>query len=114
MLRAAIRTADQASRPAGRQFAPEDRFEPRRVIHPEPRFEPRRVHHPTPRFEPRPVERVSKTSPDVAPACSAPCAPERPRIGKSPIQPPWMVLPWENPAPPAQVVKVVIHRPDNV
>jgi hypothetical protein len=70
------------------------------------------VVHPTPRFEPRPVHR--KSDPDLDGPCSAPVAPEQPRIAKSPIQPPWKVLPWENPLPPAQVIKVVIRRPDNV
>src|SRR5438128_2501807 len=112
-----MRAADQqAGAPRGGFAAmPAARFEPRPVIHPTPRFEPRPVAHPTPRFEPRPIERASKTCPDgLLPACSAPCAPEHPRIGKSPIQPPWKVLPWEKPLPPAPVVKVVIRRPDNV
>jgi hypothetical protein len=117
MLRAAMRTADLSGRggagACGCGAGPEDRFEPRRVIYPTPRFEPRPVVHPTPRFEPRPVHR--KADCDLDAACSAPVAPEQPpRIAKSPIQPPWKVLPWENPLPPAQVIKVVIRRPDNV
>ena len=39
------------------------------------------------------------------------------RVGtsrQSPIQPPWKMLPWENPAPPAKVVKLVVRRPDNL
>jgi hypothetical protein len=114
LIRGAMRTADLASARGSRALlTPTDRFEPRKVLHPEPRFEPRRVIHPTPRFEPRPVERTAKTSPDCVPLCSAPCCPETSHITPSPIQPPWKVLPWENPPPPAQVIKVVIHRPDN-
>jgi hypothetical protein len=31
---------------------------------------------------------------------------------ESPIQPPWKVLPWENPPPPAQTVKIHPHTTD--
>jgi hypothetical protein len=111
LLRGAIRAADRSAAPNA-ALSPAARFEPRPVIHPTPHFEPRRVHHPEPRFEPRPVERP-KATPDCIPLNSAPCCPEKPRLAKSPIEPPWKTLPWENPPPPAQVVKLVIRRPDN-
>ncbi len=114
LLRSAIRTADRASNPCG--CGPAARFEPRQVIHSTPRYEPRPVLPPTPRFEPRCIERPLKTclDPDLR---SAPCAPDAPQathIAKSPIQPPWKTLPWENPPPPAKVVKIIIRRPDNL
>ena len=31
---------------------------------------------------------------------------------ESPLQPPWKVLPWENPPQPAPVIKMVRHAPD--
>ena len=113
LLRGAIRAADQSSAAAHSILSPAARFEPRPVLHPTPRFEPRLVAHPTPRFEARLVERPCRTNPDAIPLNSAPCAPEKPRIAKSPIEPPWKTLPWENPPPPAQVIKVVIRPPDN-
>ena len=112
LLRGAIRAADTASARENHGSSAAI-FEPRRVIHPEPRYEPRQVIHPTPRFDARPIERLHKTSPDLIPSCSVTCAPEPSHITRSPIEPPWKKLPWENPAPPAQVIKVFTHRPDN-
>jgi hypothetical protein len=31
---------------------------------------------------------------------------------ESPLQPPWKTVPWENPLPPAQPVKLDCYRPD--
>jgi hypothetical protein len=31
---------------------------------------------------------------------------------ESPIQPPWKVLPWQNPLPPSQTVKILPHHTD--
>jgi hypothetical protein len=113
LLRAAIKNADAASSPARHTgLAPAATFERRRVIHPEPRYEPRRVIHPTPRFEPRPVERTQKACADLLPPCSATCAPEASHITKSPIEPPWKKLPWENPPSPPRVIKVIIRKSD--
>ena len=113
LLRGAMKNADAASAPVGSAGLPAAAtFEPRRVIHPEPRYDPRRVIHPTPRFEPRPVERSHKTCPDLNLPCSATCAPEPSHITKSPIEPPWKKLPWENPPTPARVIKLIVHRPD--
>jgi hypothetical protein len=112
LLRSAIRTADRSSQ-RGCACGPADCYEPRQVIHPTPRYEPRPVIHPTPRYEPRCVERPLKACPDLD-LSSAPCAPPQvTHIAKSPIQPPWKTLPWENPAPPAKVVKIIVRRPDN-
>jgi hypothetical protein len=33
---------------------------------------------------------------------------------ESPIQPPWKVLPWQNPPPPSQTVKILPHHTDVV
>lgn len=114
LLRGAIRAADAASGHGGQYHgSPAATFEPRRIIHPEPRYERRPVIHPTPRFAPRPVERIHKTGLDPVPTCTVTCAPAPSHIGKSPIEPPWKKLPWENPAPPAQIIKVFVRRPDN-
>ena len=114
LLRGAIRAADNASGHGGGGLgSTAATFERRRVIHPEPRYEPRRVIHPTPRFTPRPVERIYKTNLDPVPTCTVTFAPEPSHITKSPIEPPWKKLPWQNPAPPAQIIKVFIRRPDN-
>ena len=113
LLRGAIRTADlSAASSGGRSFSPADSYATRRVIHPEPRYEARPVIHPTPRYEMRPVERSQPTNPDLIPPLAATCAPEPSHLTPSPIQPPWATLPWQNPTPPARIVKVFIHRPD--
>ena len=90
-----------------------DRFEPRRRVEPEPRFEPRPVVHPAPRFLPRPV---IHPAPRVEPRpCEPPHEPEMPVRTRSPIEPPWKVLPWDQPPePPEPRVKLAIYRPDVV
>jgi hypothetical protein len=35
-----------------------------------------------------------------------------PAGSKSPIEPPWKVLPWENPPAPPPKIKYLIHQPD--
>jgi hypothetical protein len=124
LLRDAIRTTELSDNcccpldPAGVPIAcprpvehvqPEPVVEPTEHIHPTPIIEPRRVIHPRPQVLP----------PDSAvcpPCCTGefvdPCA-------KSPIEPPWKVLPWDPrggcapPAPPpAKVVKLVRRPPD--
>ena len=115
LLRGAMRAADVASgHGKGFGVSRSDSYERRQVIHPEPRYERRPVIHPTPRYASRPVLKLQKTCPDLIPVCSATCAPEPSHITKSPIEPPWKKLPWENPAPPAQVIKMFMHRPDNL
>jgi hypothetical protein len=85
----------------------------RRRVEPEPRFEPRPVIHPTPRFEPRPVIHAAPRV-ELQP-CEPPHEPEVPVRAKSPIEPPWKVLPWEHPPEqPAPRVKLAIYRPDVV
>ena len=85
----------------------------RRRVEPEPRFEPRPVIHPTPRFEPRPVIRPEPRV-ELLP-CEPPHEPEMPVRSKSPIEPPWKVLPWEQPPePPAPKVKLAIYQSDVV
>jgi hypothetical protein len=84
------------------RIEPTPRFEPRPVVHPTPRFEPRPVIHPRPRVEPTPA------------ICEPPHDPEMPVRSKSPIEPPWRVLPWETPPQPTPKVKLAIYRPDVV
>ena len=113
LLRAAMKNADDASVSiGGSSLRPAATFERRRVVHPEPRYEPRRVIHPEPRYEPRRVEHVQKICPDLIPSCSATCAPEPCHITKSPIDPPWKKLPWQNAPTPPPVIKVVVRISD--
>jgi hypothetical protein len=73
-------------------------YAPRHVIHPTPRYLPRPVIHPTPLVEP-----------DDSPV---PCNP----LPMCPIaagpQPPWKTLPWQDPVPPAPIIKIVVRQPD--
>ena len=83
-------------------------IEPRPRVEPEPRFEPRKVIHPQPGIEPGPCH--------PAP-CQAPHEAELPLRTRSPLEPPWRVVPWKPSAPPAQPlpkVKLLIARPDVV
>lgn len=120
-IRGAIRSADIASGkgqpaafigPAPTPPPPlgadqEARIEPRLVIHPDPLIEPPLVFHEAPRFEasapvhvPVPIE----VEPTPAPSHSS--------SQKSPIQPPWAVMPWQTPVQIPPKVKVTIIRPD--
>ena len=119
-IRDAIRTADIESgrgQPASglgpaptlieRRFRiePEPEILPRKRIEPEPRIEPREVIRPADRYEPR-DER------DLIPVpveCYKPCK-------KHTLEPPWKVLPWEQPLPcrVEPKVKVVVRPPDIV
>jgi len=84
--------------------------QPRRRVQPPPLIEPRPHIQPAPRIEPR---QVVHPRPVEAPATAAPPPPtETPRPMGSVIEPPWRVLPWENPPQPAPKLKVVIHQPD--
>jgi hypothetical protein len=83
--------------------APEPVYKPRRHIHPEPLYERRPVIHPTVRVEPKPDFRRPEPCPEVIPAHKS----------TNPIQPPWKVLPWNQPpAQPAVLVKRVVQRVD--
>jgi hypothetical protein len=81
---------------------PAARFEPRQVIHPTPRYEPRPVIHPTPRFEPCKTRRC----------CPGPIVVIKPPA-ELPLQPPWKTVPWKEPPPPVQKVKLACYHPDN-
>ena len=121
LLRQAIRTADISSgrgQPVA-SIGPAPTAPPTRgsTTDPTPEIEPRQRIHPTPRFEPRPIIGLcSCDSRDVNPSLPPPefpRMPEQPRLVKSPFEPPWKQLPWENPAAPIQKIKVV-HRPPDL
>jgi len=111
LLRAA--TLDDAALRCGvrRVIDPEPEILPRRRVEPEVFIEPRVRIEPTPVFEPRPVIEVKPTEvclPPTPDQCVAAT------YSKTPLEPPWKVMPWENPSQPAPKIKVVIHRPDIV
>jgi hypothetical protein len=113
LIRAAIAENRGGARgPLGNVIQPQPRIEPRKVIEPTPRFEPRPVVHPTPRFLPRPV--IAPRPVELPPAVLPPCDPEKPRVAKLVLTPPWKVLPWENPPQTERSVKVIKRRPDIV
>ena len=120
LLREAMRAADdRGGVDRNSLIGPAAMVEPRPQIRPEPVVEPRLHHHPEPVFEPRPVHRPAEPS-ATPPTCGCPASAELPRaevkLSGSPIQPPWKVLPWQNPPAerprPVQKVKLVIGRPD--
>ena len=85
---------------------PETEYLQRRHVQPEPRIEPRQVIRPADRFEP------SQRDLTIAPGTSECYTPAKQFV----IEPPWKVLPWEEPLrcesrPP---VKIVIKPPDIV
>ncbi len=117
LLRQAIRTADISSgkgQPvAGLGPAPSTATtEPRLHFHPTPYYEPRPHLHPTPFYEPRPILHCRPI--EECPCVPIPTDPIKSNITKSPIEPPWKVLPWQNPLPLRPKLKVVIKRPDVV
>ena len=77
---------------------PEPRYLPRPVIHPTPRYLPRPILHPAPRIEPSPL-------PPPFPTATVP------HITAGP-QPPWKILPWQEPSPPPDVIKMIVRPPD--
>lgn len=87
------------------RIEPEPEILPRKRIEPEPYVEPRRVVQLPDRFEPSDRD-------GLAPP---PYECYRPQT-RSPIEPPWKVLPWEEPAcpPPPPKIKVVVPPPDVV
>jgi hypothetical protein len=118
LLRGAMRAADRQG-PAGRGqlIHPAPTIEPRRHFHPEPKFEPRPHVHPEPAFDPRPRLHVPGYLRGAECCPNSPASqPIVPKSPTSPIQPPWKVLPWENPPAmrprPLQKVKLMIGRPD--
>lgn len=90
---------------------PVDNYSPR-TITPEPHYLPRQVLHPTPRYLPRPV---LHPSPRVEPSFCASPSPKSglPHIAAGP-QPPWKILPWQEPTPPPDVIKMIVRLPDSV
>jgi hypothetical protein len=110
-LLGAIRAADrQSARQLPVAVSPVDSYCPRTVT-PQPRYLPRPVLHPIPRYLPRPV---IHPRPRVEPPCSAapPCPKASvPHITAGP-QPPWKILPWQEPAAPPNVIKITVRPPD--
>jgi hypothetical protein len=121
-LRQAIRSADLSSGKAlpVHPLGPAPTFSgggTRARVEPEPRFDPRPVIEPTPRFEPRRWLRPHDAACPKPPAPPEPAVvePEVPRADRSPIEPPWKVLPAPEPSAPAQPspkVKPAVQRPD--
>lgn len=112
-LRQAIRTADLSQAAYNQQrTGPAAIYEPRQHIHPEPLYEPRPHIYPSPRYEARPIihvhPRVEQQALDCPLKTPAPAA-SKP---ENPTQPPWKVLPWENPLQPCQPIKVHPHHTD--
>lgn len=113
LIRDAMRVADLAGAQAKDTLGPAATFEPRRHIHPEPYFEPRPHYHPTPVFEPR--EHIClRPRVEPCPPIVLPCEPQVADCHRPVFQPPWKVMPWENPPQPALKVKVVKLKPDIV
>ena len=112
LLRQAIRTADLSSAINQQSAAPASslRVEPRRRIHPEPVIEPRTHVHPSPTYEPRPVIRRHARVGLEGRVCGTEVPQACPMKLGNPIQPPWRILPWENPVQTRQTVKIhLIH-----
>lgn len=114
-LRAAMHAADIASgrgMPASGLGPAPTLIRPRPQAEPAPHILPRKVIEPTPRFEPR---RVIHLAPRVEPAVSdhvcPPVHPE-PVKTKSPLEPPWRQLPWEQ--APAERITIVKRPPPRV
>jgi hypothetical protein len=110
LLRGAIAT--NLKHNTGPVLTPQPVIEPRRHIHPEPVIEPRRHIHPLPVIDS--VACSTKCSDECLNFCVLPAPTAPVSKTKSPIEPPWKVLPWENPPQPAPKVKIVIKQPDNV
>ena len=117
LLRDAIRTTAEAAgrgqSVSGLGPAPNN-FLGRRRIEPTPVIEPRKRIEPTPRIEPRTVIHLTPRVVEPPPLVCPPAEPEKCRIGKSGLVPPWKVLPWERPVEPAIIVKVIKRNPDIV
>jgi hypothetical protein len=114
LLRDAIRTTALAGAKTLGVLEPAATFEPRERIEPEPYIEPRKRIEPTPYFEPR--EHIRPRAVVEPPAVVLPpCDCDKPREAKPIVfQPPWKVMPWENPPQPALKVKVIKLKPDIV
>ena len=116
LVRAAMRNADLAAGCRGGDLLiGDDRCCHRRRchLHPEPAIEPRRHIYPTDVYEPREVIHPHPRVEQQVLACP-PCytAPPPPAKTPNPIQPPWKVMPWENPPQTRQTVKVHCNHTD--
>ncbi len=84
---------------------------------PAPAIEPHINYHPEAYFQPRPI--LCYTAAPFHGSCRSPVevkvecvGPPRVPECELPFQPPWKVLPWQNPPPIILKVKVVGHQPD--
>lgn len=92
------RTEECCDRYCPGSIRPEPRYLPRHVIVPTPRYLPRHVIQPMPRIDAQCLPRAESKGPNITPG----------------PQPPWKVLPWQEPALPANVIKIIIRQPDMV
>jgi hypothetical protein len=81
----------------------------RPVLCPEPRYLPRPVIRPTPYYAPVPWP--TRLNPGMPKSWGNQECAEAPSIEQAP-QPPWKVLPWQEPAKIPPKIKVVIQQPD--
>ena len=97
---------ETANGPAG-NCSPE--YCPRPVIHPEPRYLPRQEIRPQPYYAPVPwPTREAPEAPHGGPKSGVATSPS---IEAAP-QPPWKVLPWQQPAKIPPKIKIVVREPD--
>lgn len=82
-----------------RRFEPEPEIEPRKTIQPSPEMIPGDVYQASPRIEPLPA--VFAPPVESAATCRT----------KSPIEPPWKVVPWSAKFPPEPSPAPVKPRP---
>ena len=89
------------------------KYQDRQIIHPQPRIEPRRVLHPNPTYSPRIVDRHSKTNPQSIVIEVPVVVPQTTnRVAPPVLEAPWKKIPWQNPLPPVELIKVFATNPD--
>ncbi len=87
-----------------------DRYEHRKHLLAAPVYEQRRHIHPTPRYEPRPVIHPTPRVEGEFPAPSPSPAPMK--LGG--LEAPWKSVPWKNPTPAPEKIKVIQRVHDKV
>ena len=115
----AIRKADKEAGANSTSQPPTNRAAVTEYYRPADYYEPQRVITPAAAYSARPVIHTGSSSHSV-PVEKQPAVYEvnvivvQPTLvaNEQPLQPPWAVLPWENPVQTAQKVKVVYRPPD--